>query len=486
MILIGKKFIRNSIIYTIAGSLPLASAILLLPFYANYLSREVFGALSLYLSFTLLVQIFITYSFDSSVYVYFHEFKSDPLKLNRFVSSAFNFILLLSLLIGGILALTGGWIFERVFTETKILFFPYGLISVLTGIFQSLFKVNSSLQQTQEKATAFLWYNLLSFSLIAFFTIAGLYLFPDDLIGPIGGRFVAVALSGLWVLAAVYRNFGFHFDFQLLRSTFGFSHPALLYQVMQWFNGYYDRVLMTRYLPLAQVGIYDFAMKCLLAIEFALAGAYNSFFPKVLGLVALQTEKKTTVEINRYYNGLTAVTILLVSGCIFFFPLILEWVISLGKKTGYLSVIQWIPYIAVTYLLRTIRFYISMPYSAIKYTKPLPVFYLCIVAVKIASMIFLIPSFGIFGAILATWIGYSVEVVFLFFGIRSKFKFEINIFKTVIAPLLMAVVIVVLEPTLGKEHPILIHGLYILVAIGLLAWAYRNEIKVLQWSKIIK
>ena len=482
--MISKKFIRNSIIYTIAGSLPLASGIILLPFYFRYLSPSVYGATALYTGVSMLVQILVTYSFDTSIYSYFHEFKNDRSKLSTYVSSSFTFILLLSLLIGMILSISGDLIFEKVFTESKILFYPYGLISVATGIFQAIIKVNSSLLQTQEKASSFLWINLLSFFLIALFTVAGLYFYPDELIGPIGGRFAAVVITGLWVLIAIYRRFGFHFDFAFLKSTLGFNHPSFLYQVMQWFNNSYDKVLMsTLGLPLSQIGIYDLTVKVVTAIEFALSGFYNSFFPKVLGIVALQTEKKTTVEINRYYNGLTAVTILLVGLSIFFFPIIIEWFIT---KPGYSDAIPWIPFVAVTYLLRTIRFYVTMPYAAIRYQKPLPFFYLLIVATKIGAMLFLIPIYGIMGVLISTWIGYCVEIIVLYFGIRSKFLFKVNLFKTVAAPMLMALVIVTLEPWLGSARPLLLHGAYLVYGVGLLVYAYRNELKVFQLTKIIK
>lgn len=484
--MISKKFIRNSVIYTIAGSLPLASAIILLPLYIKYLSPAVYAAMALYTGFSLLVQVLITYSFDSSIYTYYHDFKNDKTKLAAYVSSSFTFIIIISLLVCVILAITGEWVFAQVFTELKILFFPYGLVSVVTGAFQGVFRVNSSLLQTQEKATTFLWFNLLSFSLICIFSFIGLYCFPNDLIGPIGGRFAAVAFSGIWVLVLTYREFGFHFDFTLLKSTLGFNHPSFIYQVIQWFNGYYDRVLMTRYMPLAQVGMYDFAAKCLLAIEFALAGFYNSFFPKVLGMVALQTEKKTTIEINRYYNGLTAVTILLVGVCIFSFPPIIRFIVIYMNRPEFLGAIQWIPFVAITYLLRTVRFYVAMPYAAIKYLKPLPLFYLIIFIVKTLSMLWLLPLYGVMGVIIAAWIGYTVEVVILFLGIKNKFLFKMNVFKTVAAPSLMALVIAVLEPMWGSQYPMTIHAIYIVLGVGLLAWAYRNELKVFQWNKIIK
>jgi O-antigen/teichoic acid export membrane protein len=484
--LISKKFIRDSLIYTIAGALPMASSILLLFFYIPYLSTATLGELAVYMPYSMLIQIFVTYSFDTSIYIYFHDFKADKDKLARFVSSVFIFILIVGLVTALVMTLLGGFIFERFYLESKIVFFPYGFIAVLTGVLQSLFKVNSSLLQTQEKASSFLWMNLLSFSMIATFTIIGLQLFPDTPVGPMGGRLLASVISGVWVLVSVFRQFGVSYDFSLVKSTFGFNHPSLIYQIMQWINTQFDKTVMVFYLPLAQVGIYDFASKCLTAIEFVIIGFYNSFFPKVLGIAALQTHKRTTVEINRYYNGLTAVTILLVGLSIFFFQPLMNLLVAWFHKPNYLAVIRWIPFIGITYLLRSMRFYVAMPYAVLKYSKPLPFFYLAIVVVKIASMIVLIPLYGIQGVIISTWIGYGVEVLILYFGVKNKFTIEFNVFKLVVAPLAMAGLVMTLEPWLGATMPYLVHGLYIVFAVLLLAWAYRHEINVFQLSKIIK
>jgi len=460
----------------------MASALILLPVYAHYLSAPVYALMILYTGFSALIQIVVTYSFDVSLYNYFHEYKSDPPKLAAYVSSAFAFILLLSLATGIVLAFVGDFVFAKVY-DNSISFYPYGLLSVVTGVFQSVFKVNNSLLQTQEKAVAFLRMNVLSLSLIAAGTFIGLYLFPDSLIGPIGGRLVAVTLTGLWVLWRVYRQFGWHVDFSFLNPTLSFNHPQFIYQVILWFNNVYDRVVLSRFLPLTQVAIYDLAAKCLMAVEFVLTGFYNSFFPKVLGITALQVHKKTTPEINRYYHGLTAVTILLVAGSVLVLPPVFQWFV---QKPAFLAAIRWFPFVAVTYLLRSLRFFVAMPYAAIKYSKPLPIFYGVIVATKVGGMFLLIPSYGIMGLLVATWIGYIVEIAVLYFGVRSKFEMTFNVFKLIVAPLTLAVVIVIFEPLFGTAFPFLTHLAYVLVAGLLLLWAYRNEIRVFKLSNLIK
>lgn len=476
--MISKKFIKNSIIYTVAGALPMASAIILLPVYIGYLTTPVYGSLILYTGFSLFIQIVVTYGFDASIYNYYHDYKEDKEKLSVFVSSVFTFLFIVGAIVAFFFALFGSWIFTKVYEDSQISFYPYGLIALVSGVFQALFKVNSSFLQTQEKAAEFLLQNLISFSLIAGLTILGLYLYPNDLVGPMMGRLIAVVLSGLWILFRIYGPFGFHFNFEMIKSTFGFNHPSLIYQIIQWFNSSYDRVVLKLYLPLSQVGIYDFAAKCLMAIEFIVAGFYTSFFPRVLSIVAPQKEKKTTVEINRYYNGLTAVTILLVVLSVFAMPLVLQWLIEFFNKPDYLDIIQWIPYIAITYLLRAIRLYIAMPYGVTKYAKPLPLFYTVIAVTKIAAMVLLIPRYGIHGVLFSTWLSYVVEVLILYFGIRNRFEIRFNVFKLVVAPLAIAVIIGIMEPVFGRTHREVVHAAYVVIAGLLLLWAFRNELKI--------
>lgn len=456
----------------------MASAIILLPFYSK-LPVEIFGALSIYFSVSLLVQIFVTYSFDSSLYINYHDYKQDPKKLRAFISSAFIFILLLSLIYGLTLAFLGNWIFSSLFKEEEIVFYPFGLLSVATGIFQALLKVNNSLLQTQQKPVLFLWSNVLSFSLIAGLTIAGLFLFPESLWGPIGGKLIASLLSGAWVLSHIFRQFGFHFNWQLLKTTFSFNNTSVIYQLQQWFINYYDRFFLLLFISIASLGVYDLALKCMLAIEIVLTGLNSSFYPKVLGVVALQKEKHSTIETNRYYHGLTAVAMLLVSASIFVFPIVIEFIFT---KPGYKQAIPILPFAAAIYLFRSMRLFVAFPYTALKYSRPLPIYYLIILLVKVGAMFILVKRFGIYGAIASTWISYLAEIVILYWGVKDKFVFKINTPKMIIAPLILAMLIMVMEPLLGVDYPYGVHGFYVLVALAMLGWVYRLEIKKLFFS----
>lgn len=479
--LITRNFIKSSLIYTLAGALPMASAIILLPFYIHYLPKSVYGALSLYLAFAILVQILVSFSFESSTFVHYHEYKHDQKKLATFISSAFVFILITGAVIGCLLIVSGEILFDLIFDDPKISFYPYGVMAVATGIFQAIFKVYTNILQSSEKPMLFLRSNILQFLLIAALTVMGLYWFPETLVGPIGGRMIAGLFIAGWALYRIFTEFGLHYNYQLLRSTFGFNIYAFIHQIEQWVIAYFDRVVLLFYLSLSFVGIYDFSFKCLIAIEFVLNGMHNSFYPKVVSTITAQDIiKGTTPELNRYYHGLIALAMICVSGAILVVPFVID---ALDSNKGYDEANLYVPYIAIIFILKAVRQYFAVPYGIIKYTKPLPVISLITAGLKIGLMVLLIERFGIYGVIAATILSTAVEIVALRAVLKGKFLFKFNMFKLVLAPVALIITILLIEPFFLLDKKWLLHAGYVILTGLLLLWVYRNELKLLTISK---
>jgi O-antigen/teichoic acid export membrane protein len=474
--LISRNFIKSSIIYTLAGALPMASAIILLPLYTHHLSTEVYGAFQLYLAFSLLIQILVTFSFDSSIYIHFHEFKSDQKKLSTFISSAYVFMLLIGLGVMILFMGLGDLVFTFVLPGQNISFYPYGVASVGAGVFQALFKVHSSLLQSREKPEVFFWSNVLSFTMIASFTIVGLQLFPNSLIGPVVGRFLASFVAGGWASMRIFREFGFRYDFGWLKSSFSFNAYTFVYQILQWIINYFDRVVMLVALSLADIGVYVFATQCLIMLELIMNSLHSTFYPKVLSIIMAQDHKQSSPDVTRYYHGLTGVMMLGICGAILFLPWAIE---EFVRRESYRETIPYLPFVAGIYFFRTMRLFFTSPYSILKHTKPLPVIYMVVAGLKVALMLSLMRYLGIYAVIIASLISASLENVLLFTNIRTKFKFRFNIFKIVGAPLILFFLILLLEPTLGKNYPYIVHTFYLVSCGGLLWWAYRHEIRLI-------
>lgn len=462
--------------------LPMASAIVLLPLYLLNLSTEAYGALVVYLVFTFLVQIVITFSFDASIYIHYHELKDDKQKLRTFVSTAFVFMLMAGAIVTLLLAVTGDLIFSLSDPGKNVSFYPYGIASVGAGVFQAIFKVHTSLLQTRQKAETFLWSNVMSFSLIAICIIIGFQIFPHSLAGPILGRLVGAFVPFVWVLIRVFREFGIHFDLAWIRSSFSYNGYTFIYQLQQWVINQFDRILMLFALSLADVGVYDFALKCLIPIELLMNSLHNSFYPKVVGALMGKTDQSFSVEINRYYHGLTAVVMLLISGSVLVVPI----AIYLFDKTDYMEAIQYIPYLAGIYFFRTMRLYFGVPYNTLKYTKPLPIIYVVVVAIKVVLMFLLMNKFRVYGVIAASMASAVVELFLLKHFMRNRFIYVFNTWKIVIAPVAVMLVMIFIEPFVSPASAWIAHTGYFVFCVMLLWWIYRNEIKLLIPFKMMR
>ncbi|HMV08565.1 MAG TPA: lipopolysaccharide biosynthesis protein [Cyclobacteriaceae bacterium] len=477
--MISRNFIKASAIYTLAGALPMASALLLVPFYMADLTTANFGALSICLAFSILVQLLVTYSFDSSLYIHYHEFKNDKEKLSRFVSSAFVLMLFIGLGLAIILLPTGAYILSWFSDGKDLAFFPNGWLALGGGVFQALFKVHSNFLQSREKPETFFWANLLLFSAIFVLTLLGLKVFPQTLIGPLGGRFVALGLGSVWVLFRIFREYGFHFDLPLLGTSFSFNFYSFIYQIQQWFINYFDRIVMMFYLPLASVGVYDFAIKSLVGVELVMNGLHSALIPRVLKLVNIRETKGTSPEINRYYHGFIAVLMIVACGAIWLVPMAIEWLSNFLEKPGYSLSTGIVPYIAVLYICRSVRLFFGLPYSILKYTKPLPVIYAVVAIVKIGGMFLLIPYLGVMGVIASTAASVLTEILMLYFLSKHRFVFKFNAYKILIAPVALTLLVCAGELT-GVLNADLRHFIYCMLAVMMLGFVYRFELKNLK------
>lgn len=486
MVRISRSFIKGSIIYTAIGALPMASALLLVPFYMVNLSTADFGALSIYMAFSLLVQLVVTYSFDTSLYVHYHEFKNDRPKLSAFVSSAFVLMLLIGVGVSVIILPAGSSVLSVVFSHRDIAFFPNGWLALGGGIFQAIFKVHSNLLQSREKPETFFWANLLLFTAIVVFTITGLNIFPESLLGPLGGRALALLFASAWVLFRIFREFGFHFDTKLLGTSFSFNFYSFIYQIQQWIVNYFDRILMVFYLPLASVGVYDFAIRCLVGIELVMNGLHSAFIPKVMKLVTPLETKSTSLEINRYYNGFIAVIMIVVCAAIWIVPVGIDWLSTYLGRPDYKLSMSIVPYIAVLYIGRSVRLYFSLPYLILKQAKPLPVIYGVVSIVKIGGIVLLVNDLGVASVIISSAASMIIEIILLYSFSKHRFDFRFNTYKILVAPFALLVVIVMAELMLFYNYEGLRHFAYCILCVVVLSFVYRMELKNLKLFNMTK
>jgi O-antigen/teichoic acid export membrane protein len=394
-------------------------------------------------------------------------------------------MLIIGILVFLLLAVTGNLIIEWQFKDKHIDFFPNGWLAISGGIFQAVVKVHSSLLQTREKQETFFWSNLFLFTGIVVFTLTGLYLFPSTLIGPLGGRALALSFIVLWVIYRIGKEFGFHLNLSVLGESFYFNLYTFIYQIQQWFINYFDRILMLAYIPLSSIGVYDFAIKCVIGLELFMNGLHSSFVPKVMKILVGQKLKSSTPETNRYYYGFIAVMMLVVSASILIVPMAITWLSNYLDESGYKRSVELIPFISVLFLLRSIRLYFGLPYTILKYTKPLPIIYSVVAFVKIGGVVLLANYMGVKGVILASGLSLVVELLLVYSFSKNRFSFKFNVRKILLAPILLLVIILFGEIFLSNIYDVLRELFYSFISVIILWLTYRNDLKTIKIFDLI-
>ena len=110
----------------------------------------------------------------------------------------------------------------------------------------------------------------------------------------------------------------------------------------------------------------------------------------------------------------------------------------------------------------------------------------CVSLTKIGLLVLMIKPLEIYGVIGAAFVVAILEILLLRFFLSKDYRYNFNGFKLVGAPLLLIVVIIAFESLILHEYALYVHLFYNVLCFGLLYYAYRNELTLLNPSKFLK
>lgn len=476
--MISKSFLKSSFIYSFVGALPLATSFILLPFYTGYLSANDYGMLALYMVFTALFQIILNFGLDNFIPLSYIGNRDDVEKRKDQVSTAVFLMLFVGVILSIVFLITGTWIFRffDLFYGDKsgsFQFFPWGFYCVLTGFFNSVFKSYTNLLVHQQRPKMYFWCNITNFILTVAISIGGTLMYPDTLIGPMYGRLLSGL--GIFIIAAVFfgREFGFTFHRKYLKNIWVFCYPMVIYFLILWLLANVDRYIILYYLDLKGVGVYDFAIKCTLMVEFFQNGLASAIFPKIYNIWNDTKENKSTPEVNRYFNGLALVSIMVLPLFLLLIPFV---VIFFVKKDFFYSSFDLLPLLTIGFVTRALQAMFITPILYFQKTKALPRVYGISAVFQVGLSILLIKYFGLTGAAITIFLVKIIQVLLLYLESRKVFTFRFNVSKHILLPLAYTLSVILLYPFTNDANRIWVNLIQLCV-ISLLSYlVFRHDI----------
>jgi O-antigen/teichoic acid export membrane protein len=473
--MISKQFFKSSIIYSLVGSLPYISGIILIPLFTVYLTPQQFGVNALYYSMMVFFLVLAGFGMDSFIGVYYYEYKDKKQKLRELMGTVLLFSLIIGLFLIIFMGIAGPFAFHLLWPEISgLTFFPFGLITLMTAIFSAAFKSYTSLLINQQRIERFFWMNILNFLLTIGISYLLLYLFPFTLYGPLLGRLIPMTISFLLSVIFISAEFGLKINNGLFRPLLSFCIPILVFSLLVWVVNNIDRFVITHFIPdTTFVGIFDIAVKITLFIELIQTGLMNTINPKIFRIWKDQDLRESTVEVNRYYNGFTALTILLIPVILISVPLLLPAVI---KKDIYYQSLIYLPVLSLGFATRGWFYMFMSPIYYFKKTKVLPKIFLFSACFQVVCSILLIKYFGIIGAVWANFLVKPVQALVVYSESRKIFKFSFNRWKILYLPLIFIFMGIIFEILSNQSTRLYFTTAQLLISIVLVFFAYRNEL----------
>lgn len=474
--MISKSFIKSSFIYTIIGSLPLASSILLLPFYGNtnLLSTSDFGLLAIYITISELARALFTFSTDSFLGFNFIHYSADNNSIKKFIGSSTIFMLVYGIGITIAFSFIGDYIFKVAFPDKNIQYFPLGLLSALTGLFNGIFKAYSNLMIYREKPNPFFWSNILHFVLVVGISVSVLYIFPQSLVGPIWGRFLSSFVTFLWAVIYFVKESQLKYDKTIISRLISYSAPLYIYTILQWVVTNIDKYFVLGLLSNKDLAIFDFATKIVLAIDFLQTGLTSAIYPKIFKFWKNNNdEPQGTIEINKYFHVFTVINLIGIPLYFISIPLIVPYVVNNSEL--YAS-FKLLPILFAGMIVRIWYNYLIAPVVYFKQTRILPVIFTFVAIFQVFTTYGLIKIYSIEGAVWASFLTKIFQVGLLFFFIKRFYTLKVNFKKLIFYPTIYILLLISVEIFFKNINLLITNCIHLIILTTTGYFLFRKEI----------
>lgn len=209
------------------------------------------------------------------------------------------------------------------------------------------------------------------------------------------------------------------FDRDLFKRMILFSSPLILNNVSWWVIQSSDKVMVEAMISAAALGIYTAAAKIP-----ALINVMVTIFQQAWGISAVKEYESSNDR--EYYSTVLRYLFLFISGACIFFVAIMKVFMSHYVGKDFIDAWHYVPLLLVSAVFAGIAGYFGSMYSALKKSVNNMLSTATAAAVNIIFNFLLIPSMGIWGAVIGTLIAYITIAFFRLFDVKRFVHIDIK------------------------------------------------------------
>ena len=209
------------------------------------------------------------------------------------------------------------------------------------------------------------------------------------------------------------------FDRDLFKRMILFSSPLILNNVSWWVIQSSDKVMVEAMISAAALGIYTAAAKIP-----ALINVMVTIFQQAWGISAVKEFESSNDR--KYYSTVLRYLFLFISGSCIIFVAIMKDFMSLYVGKDFIDAWHYVPLLLVSAVFAGVAGYFGSMYSALKKSVNNMLSTATAAAVNILINFLLIPSMGIWGAVIGTLVAYITIAFFRLFDVKRFVAIDIK------------------------------------------------------------
>lgn len=219
-------------------------------------------------------------------------------------------------------------------------------------------------------------------------------------------------------------------DKQLLKAMIFYSLPLVSNLLAWWITNLSNRYILAYFCTLSDVGIYSALAKFSLILSTVYGVFFQSWQLNAAKNINMQGRKEFFSKVHNYF----------VFAVIFgsaFFMILADFIAPVFIRGNFSAAYQYLPGIVLAGTASCLPMYWGAIYGALKDTKGAFYSTLCGGAVSIVFNFWLIPKYGIYGAVVSTVVSYLVVTVYRIVDINKILNIELSLFRHILGLLIL-------------------------------------------------
>lgn len=438
-----KKLASNTIIFAIGSIGSKFITFLLVPIYTNTLTTAEYGTTEIVVTAINLLIPFLSLSIQDAVL----RFGLAPdIEAKKVIKNAVFIVGIGSVIsccltpVYGIYNAIGRWA-------------GYFSILIILNMFRTIFSLQA---KAIEKNIVFtvdvLMYSLLTCGASCLFLIV----FKQGIAGYFNALIIAniVSIIFLGIACGIWKDIIYtKLDMSLMRQMLTFSIPLIFNAVSWWVANSSDRLMLNYFKGAGDVGLYSVAAK-IPSIITSITSIFNQAW--MISSVTEYDSNNESTFFSKTFHGYNFVLILCTAITIIIIKPFMHLYVGIDFRSSWI----YVPFLLVGAIFFSYANFFGAIYMSAKRNISIMLTTLVAAIANVILNYFMIPRWGIQGAVIATMISYIIVGIYRLLGAQGIVRMNINLKKTFFALILLIIESIA---TIGEGIFLIISGICVVV-----------------------